>query len=632
MDAVPTTLPKIQTMEVASLVAQARGQLASLERELAQLDQLEREMLLLQSTLRPWDPLDQKQPMWDLARELPDHRRQAELRTENIVSLLGQALELDPHTATARSMLADLYWMLFSRAEERDEADHKHYLALLGLHDDGRYADLVEGTGTLQLQTEPCGARVRLHVDSAPGAPAPRAPCDLGRTPVDPTDVAPGRYQLEITLAGHAPTHRPIEVHRGADLQLRVRLFPSREVGPDFQYVPAGRFKMGGDHEAPCSGPARAVFVDNFAVARLPVTIGEYMLFIDDLCDRDPGLALRHSPLPATGGASRDPRLPVSGISLEAAEAYCAWLSARTGLPHRLPAEAEWEKAARGVDGRIHPWGDRFDPSLCHTRRSRPGQPCKEAVGSFASDVSVYGVRDLAGGVAEWTQSPFNEQGDELLQVARGGSFEDGAERCRCAARIPLTPAAHSDVGFRLVRPLAPGGGDRVSPAPVPAMPLEHDDSPPYSPWPMLPVKQALDQVLAMSRRLAASGAPAELLPQLLSETVSLVHAERGMLLQATDADGVLTVLEARGARGEPIPASDQGFEAQIPCAALKQGLGILLGDDHPVLAVPLPDGETCLLLERRFHRTARFSDECLLVAAAAGDPLALALRLTRAG
>jgi len=605
------TSPKSPT-QVAALLAEAQEQLKVLERELAELDRLERDAAELREALRPWDDPEAKRELWRREEALPLREQDVLARVDNVVSLLGRALELDPERSPARARLADLYWLLYSRAEERGEpASQDRFLALLALHDDGRYADLIEGSSTLQVETDPPGARVTLRSPTGPAR-------DLGTSPVDPVDLAPGSYWLTFELEGYAPTVRPIQVQRGVDIQLQVRLFSAREVGPDYRYVPAGRFRMGGDAEAPGAGPAREPFVDNFAIARFPVTVGEYMLFIDDLSASDPRRALRFSPLPA--GEPYDPRLPVSGVPREAALAYCRWLSARTGREQRLPSELEWEKAARGLDSRPYPWGERFDPSLCQMRRSQPGAPRRRRVGSVPTDVSVFGVRDMAGGVAEWTGSSYGQ--DPGLWVVRGGGFDTGAESCRCAARIPGDGQAQPGIGFRLVRPLAPGGGDRVTPATIPALPFEPHEAPDPVTAPSIPVKRALEQTLTMSRRLAA-GDGGVLLPELLAETVRLTRAERGLLLR----DG--EVLEARTSSGEPVPGSDSGFDGEVARAAVRQRRAIHLAHPHPVLALPLPDLSTCLLLERRFHRSLPFDDDGLLVAGAAADALALALRLS---
>jgi serine/threonine-protein kinase len=635
--------PRPYGREVASLIVQAEEQWSQLVRELQECDLLEREIFERAADLKPWDSPEKKRRLWELEMLLPQAELELEELVENLVSLCGRAMELDPESTEARGKLCDLYWRLLCRATERgDHQAQQRLLDLLALHDDGRYTDLIEGTGTLQLITDPPGAKAvlhevvesdrRLHLD-------PTSKKLLGQTPVGPVDLAPGRYLLEIHLPGHARVRRPIVMQRGADLQVQVRLPNSRLVGPDFVVVAAGRFRMGGDRQAPGAVVPDNPFVDNFALARFPVTVGEYLLFLDDLASRDPGLALKYTP--GLQGV-KDPRLPVAGISHEAAQAYCRWLSARTGVEHRLPTEAEWEKAARGVDGRLYPWGDHFDPSFCHARRSRPGAPQRLPIGSFKRDESIYGVHDLAGGISEWTQETTKAEAEiddeeHREHVARGGSFEDGAEGCRAAQRTTIPSAGHPSVGFRLVRPLPPGGGDQLTPALVPSLFPESliPTPPPLTPQAArVSVKEALQRVLSMSAQLASSPNPSELLPALLTETVQLVGAERGLLLRH-DADPdrghdhAFEILEARTTSGVPVPSSDQGFDPQIPAAAMKQGRAIALSPDNmPVLAVPLPDGRTCLLLQRRFQRGS-FGDDCQLVAQTAADPLALALRLS---
>jgi hypothetical protein len=263
-------------------------------------------------------------------------------------------------------------------------------------------------------------------------------------------------------------------------------------------------------------------------------------------------------------------------------------------------------------------------------RRSQAGPPRKARVGSVSDDTSVYGVRDLAGGVAEWTSTPFAPGHQPALQVVRGGGYDDGADSCRCAARIPCSTEARPGVGFRLVRPLAPGGGDRISAAPIPSLPTElelpelaaSEEADPVT-SPMMPRGEIMARIGGMVSRLA-SGDAATLLPELLAEIVRLCHAERGLLLIGAEP----AVIEARTGQGEPVPATDQSFDAPVARAALKQQRAILLEHPHPVLAIPLPCGERCLLLERRFHRSDPFSEDCLLAARAATEPLALALRL----
>src|SRR5262249_53250094 len=171
-------------------------------------------------------------------------------------------------------------------------------------------------------------------------------------------------------------------------------------ITPPLCEVPAGSFLMGSDprrdpeaHYA--EQPQRTVEVPAFRIARYPVTVAEY------------GCAVR-------AGALREPpewakqsqRLdhPVVQVSWKGAITYVGWLAQATGEPWRLPAEEEWEKAARGTDGRIYPWGDRWEPARANTNDGGPGDTTP--VGSYPGGVSPYGVWDMAGTVEEWCGIP----------------------------------------------------------------------------------------------------------------------------------------------------------------------------------------------------------------------------------
>jgi eukaryotic-like serine/threonine-protein kinase len=164
------------------------------------------------------------------------------------------------------------------------------------------------------------------------------------------------------------------------------------------------------------------------------------------------------------------PRIPVFGIDAASAMAYAAWWSARTNRSYRLPTEAEWEKAARGVDGRRYPWGDRFESIFCKMMSSRLGAPRPEPIGTFATDISPYGVRDMAGGIADWCTSTLADgthdrgadrsadRGAELasrgIQLAsRGGAWCDSENDCTVIARRRMLAEQRTfRLGLRLVR------------------------------------------------------------------------------------------------------------------------------------------------------------------------------------
>jgi len=262
-----------------------------------------------------------------------------------------------------------------------------------------------------------------------------------------------------------------------------VNLYTEAEIGDGFVYVPGGPFIMGGDPEAIDALPRQEVHVPDFAIARFPVTMSEYCEYLNAL-DRDDKLeAERRAPynLKETyaasvkrgengawephdlviEGAAREQfppeaghfwKVPIHLVHWFGARAYCRWRSKGSGTTIRLPTEAEWEKAARGVDGRFFPWGDRFDATFCLMRHSRAWLQQPEPVGTFPTDESPYGVRDMAGGMREWIADIHSErsaaeladlpeppEGAERAEggmcVIRSGAWNAPREFSRCASR-----------------------------------------------------------------------------------------------------------------------------------------------------------------------------------------------------
>ena len=171
------------------------------------------------------------------------------------------------------------------------------------------------------------------------------------------------------------------------------------------------------------------------------------------------------------------PTQPVVGICWHEAQAYCAWLTAQTGQTYRLPTEAEWEAAARGLPGRrwllargkprVYAWGDTFEPFRCNTFEShlRGTSP----VGVFHAGDSPDGIVDLSGNVWEWTGSLYqaypydgrdgreNAESADGRRVLRGGSWLSLQVRARCASRDFYHPDLRNvNFGFRLVCCVSP--------------------------------------------------------------------------------------------------------------------------------------------------------------------------------
>ena len=231
----------------------------------------------------------------------------------------------------------------------------------------------------------------------------------------------------------------------------------------DLVRVPAGPFLMGSvaardQHAQDDELPPHHVHTSEFYVGQYPVTNLQYQAFIR---------ASEHE-APQYWDAGEVPGArenhPAVWISWEDAVAFCAWLSDEAGQVFRLPTEAEWEKAARGTDGLIYPWGDEPpDESRC-SFGGKIGDTTPIGLYSPQGD-SPYGCADMLGNAWEWCQSLYKSYpyrvGDgredteaEGVRVLRGGAFYYIQRNVRCAYRNRILPHdAYRSFGFRVVAP-----------------------------------------------------------------------------------------------------------------------------------------------------------------------------------
>lgn len=311
----------------------------------------------------------------------------------------------------------------------------------------------IEGGAVLKIDTSPVAASVALHslADNRPSSDATA----LGKTPLLKKNLAPGNYYLVLKAAGRPSVETPLTLFPGEDCGLDI-IIP-REIPPDMAYIPAGRFIMGNGSGEEHPG----TFIDAFFIKRHEVTFAEYLefwktlpqpereLFRSKSCGYDRvyrNLWSEHGELSAPYAQN----LPVVGITRDAAEAYCRWLSKKQGGRFRLPSAAEWEKAARGTDGRLFVWGNemRDDAALSTVNPALASHPVGATPGSFPMDVSIYGVRDMAGNVREYTSSTYADSPGIL--VIKGASFLSGRESLFCHSS-GYEIRGRNDIGFRYV-------------------------------------------------------------------------------------------------------------------------------------------------------------------------------------
>jgi formylglycine-generating enzyme required for sulfatase activity len=286
-----------------------------------------------------------------------------------------------------------------------------------------------------------------------------------------------GQHLTETAL-GHQVLHALADMIENPDIVLERRQSGGEVLGElgDFRAqrtveIPGGPFLMGvseaelAEHPTPGqlrrllerSAPAHQVDVPAFCIDRYPVTHAQYHRFAEDGgYEREElwseagweWLSQQSRKLPAYWEEYRwnRPNYPVTGVSWYEAEAYARWAG------KRLPTEAEWEKAARGTDGRRWPWGDTWKGETANAEADL-GQ--LTPVGIYPRGASPYGVLDMAGNVWEWTADWFTPYDDpqnksDRLKVLRGGAWNVERERTQCAARILSGPGTRGGgVGFR---------------------------------------------------------------------------------------------------------------------------------------------------------------------------------------
>lgn len=200
--------------------------------------------------------------------------------------------------------------------------------------------------------------------------------------------------------------------------------------------IPAGEFIMGSDSRLSDEGPQHRAYLDDYGIDKYEVTNLQYQAFIEETGRRSPG-HFRNRTYPS-GKADH----PVTFVSWFDARDYCHWAG------KRLPTEQEWEKAARGSEGRIFPWGDKFGIELANTPvrwEALKRQGDTTPVGAFPGGVSSYGLYDMSGNVWEWTSSwylayPGNDHKSEnfgkIYKVLKGGSWWD-CSFYRCGISAP---------------------------------------------------------------------------------------------------------------------------------------------------------------------------------------------------
>ena len=314
-------------------------------------------------------------------------------------------------------------------------------IVVLGLVLSGWALGLGRAVATEPVPATPAPSPVK--PDPVPTKPVPVKPSSAGS---DPKPVEKMRPPANGSPAVKAPALPPLPVTiTGND-------------GAPMVLIPAGEFTMGSEQGDDDEQPVHRVVLDRFYLDTFEVTNGRFAKFVAAIQSEPPwGFADQETPVVQ---AER----PVRWVNWLEATGYCLWAG------KRLPSEAEWEKAARGTDGRTYPWGNE-PPTAAHAVFGlKEGDETVSPIGNRDAGSSPYGVHDLAGNLYEWVTDWYddafytqpaasNPRGpvEGTTKVQRGGSYINSPYRLRSAFRTKGDPTEHDPhVGFRCAQDAPP--------------------------------------------------------------------------------------------------------------------------------------------------------------------------------
>ncbi|MCI0588487.1 MAG: bifunctional serine/threonine-protein kinase/formylglycine-generating enzyme family protein [Planctomycetes bacterium] len=355
----------------------------------------------------------------------------------------------------------------------------------------------VHHLGEVRSLVLPPGLRVRTTAAPLLLSPA----CRVGASPLADLSLEEGSYLALLRLEGHEDQRYPFRVERGGSLRIATVLNPAGTTPEGLVFVPGGPFVGGGDPNSPFSLERTVSDVPPFWILERELTRREYLSFLNDPgtlaeieASEASGKPIRYPRDPTGWKWSRDPTgrfvvprtpgttgpnpfypathdaegFPIAKVGFGDGEAYARWRTekdrpAGSPLAYGLPIELEWEKAGRGADERLYPYGNPFVQKWMRSRYTRRGTPTYNPPFSYPIDESPYGAFDMGGNLPEYCAGvldshlplgvqPYAERLNPVNQLLRGGSWEFADPFAfRVTARRPVDPTFQSQYGIRLV-------------------------------------------------------------------------------------------------------------------------------------------------------------------------------------
>ncbi len=483
-----------QRARAEATLAEAMASYPQIADQWAQVDAHRRSARTLLEALTPYARAEDKEPAWAEEKQAEVAAREAAMLEAGWLRGIGAALEQAPDLEAAHDALADHYAARLLQAEAARRAEEVvRFEIQLAQHDrSGRHAALLSGIGAVTVVTEPPGATVRaFRFEERKGRLVPMFHAELGQTPLVEAALDRGSWLLELDHPDRPLVRYPVALGRGeawtgvrpGDTEpFAVELPLAEAYGPDDVYVPAGWFWSGGDDEAIEPLARRRLWANALFVRRHPITVAEFLA----LRDHEPTLAAAN---PAGEGwddegswvgPSEGHQWPMTGLTHFECEALARAEAARTQRDWRLPSELEFEKYARGVDGRYFVWGDRHEYSWANVMGHDPELAYLRSVDDNPVDVSVYGVLGCVGNARDrcgnaWLLDgppvgpfglvlPYEPPPEDALVSSRGGEFRAVPSFTRLASRLADPQRRRfQGVGVRLVRPHPSSAATRSS-------------------------------------------------------------------------------------------------------------------------------------------------------------------------
>ena len=463
-------------LKLSNVISKASTEIENYTSVKRQVAELKEKINQDKELIKGFESWEQKLPYWQRVKQREQKTIELGSLASRILELLGVASSIDSSDSRINNLYADFYFEKWKEAIDQENIqDIEYFKSLVRKYDNaGRYKQYLAEKGIINISSSSLGAQVYLFRFKEHGeivqngkvclVPVPFSPQQgflsseeyqrinnqnspysiltsdfnlIGTTPLN-LELPNGSYLLVIKKQGFADAFQPVlldSFDRNVANSGTVNMYPEENVLPGFVYVPGGEF---------LSGKQRAS-VDDFCIGRFEVTVEDYMRFLNDpeIIERvgEEG-NLRYVPrrVKNLGGYFEksnnkfinnwENEWPIISISWNDANDYCKWLTRQYSsrgidITIRLPSALEWEKAARGVDGRAYPWGNNFDWSFTNGyntfnhKRTTP-----DNIGLVVFDQSVYGARDMSGSIMEWLGQEgefFDAQ--RRFRIITGGSF-----------------------------------------------------------------------------------------------------------------------------------------------------------------------------------------------------------------